>query len=159
LCGLFILIKKFEKSDEKEKIIDFYLKNLKLGNINNWDLVDLSCYKLLGDFLIDKEKNILYKLASSKNLWERRVSIVSCFAFIKEEDFQDALNISKNLLKDSHDLIHKAVGWMLREIGKRDLDSLKKFLAKNYKDISRTTLRYAIEKFPEEERKLWLKKI
>jgi len=155
---LRILIKKYEKADEKDKkkIFDFYLKNTK--RINNWDLVDISAPNIVGDYLLDKDRKILYKLAKSKNLWEKRISIISTFKFIRENDFKDTLKISEILLNDEHDLIHKAVGWMLREIGKRDQKIEEKFLKKYYKTMPRTMLRYAIEKFEENKRKSYLKK-
>ena len=164
MVALLVLIEKYEKAkksnNEKEKtnIFNFYLKNAKLNNINNWDLVDLSAPKIIGDFLLDKKqaREVLYKLARSENLWEKRIAIISTFAFIRQRDFQDALKISELLLKDKHDLIHKAVGWMLREIGKKDERLLRKFLKENYHNLPRTTLRYAIEKFDEDERKGWL---
>ena len=164
MVALLVLIEKYEKAkksnNEKEKtnIFNFYLKNAKLNNINNWDLVDLSAPKIIGDFLLDKKqaREVLYKLARSGNLWERRIAIISTFAFIRQRDFQDALKIAEILLKDKHDLIHKAVGWMLREIGKKDERLLRKFLKENYHNLPRTTLRYAIEKFDEDERKGWL---
>ncbi len=157
LAGLFILIDKFKKSDEENKgnIFNFYLKNTK--NINNWDLVDLSAPKIVGNFLIGKQKDILYKLAESKSLWEKRISVLACFSFIGKEEFNDALRISEILLKDEHDLIHKAVGWMLREIGKKDEKILEDFLKRNYSKMPRTALRYSIEKFPEIKRKKYLK--
>jgi len=145
---------KIEKN--KEQIFDFYLKNTK--NINNWDLVDLSAPNIVGNFLLDKDTKILYKLATSKNLWERRIAVISTFAFIKENQFIDTLKIAELLLNDKHDLIHKAVGWMLREVGKRDIKSLENFLNKHYKTMPRTMLRYAIEKLPENKRKKYLKK-
>ena len=156
LVALIILINKYKKSSEREKenIFGFYLKNTK--NINNWDLVDISCPNIIGDFLSEKDKKTLYGLVSSENLWEKRIAIISCFAFIKKNEFGDALTISELLMKDKHDLIHKAVGWMLREIGKRDKKVLEDFLKFHYKNMPRTMLRYAIEKFPEEKRKKYL---
>ena len=156
LTSLFILVLQYEKSDEKGKknIYEFYLRNTK--RINNWDLVDLSAHKILGDFLFDKDKSILYKLAKSNNLWERRIAIMSTFNFIKNNEFKDTLKLSKTLLDDPHDLIHKATGWMLREIGKRDKKTEEKFLKKYCKRMPRTMLRYAIEKFDESERKHYL---
>ena len=156
LISLLILIEKYEKSDEKvrKKIFDFYLRNSK--HVNNWDLVDLSAPKIVGDFLADKSRKILYKLAKSDNLWERRIAVVSCFSFIRKNDFEDILKISKILLRDSHDLIHKAVGWMLREVGKGDERVLKDFLNEHYKEMPRTMLRYAIERFGEGERRKYL---
>lgn len=158
LTGYLILTYKYEKgsTEEKENIANFYLENL--SGANNWDIVDLSCYKILGSYLIDnpQKRYILYKLVNSSNLWEQRISIVSTFAFIRSNDFVDTLNISKILLKHKHDLIHKAVGWMLREVGKRDKQVLKNFLNQNIRQIPRTTLRYSIEKMDEGERKYFL---
>ncbi len=158
LTGYLILTYKYEKESKQEKeiIANFYLENL--SGANNWDIVDLSCYKILGSYLIDnpQKRYILYKLVNSSNLWEQRISIVSTLAFIKNNDYIDTLNISKILLNNKHDLIHKAVGWMLRDVGKRDINILKKFLKENIKEIPRTTLRYAIEKMDERERKYFL---
>ena len=152
LIAAFILVDQYKRGDEKKQriVYDFYLKNRK--GINNWDLVDLSAPKIVGAYLIDKEKKLLYKFANSKDLWEKRISIISTYAFIREHFFEDTLNISKILLHDKHDLIHKAVGWMLREIGNRDLETVEEFLKKHYKTMPRTMLRYAIEKFPEQKR-------
>ena len=156
LIAAFILVGQFKKADdERRKIIyEFYLKNRK--GINNWDLVDLSAPKIVGEYLIDKEKELLYKFAHSKNLWEKRISIISTQAFIKQHWFEDTLMISEILLHDKHDLIHKAVGWMLREIGNRDIETEEEFLKQHYKTMPRTMLRYAIEKFPEIKRKAYL---
>ena len=156
LMGLFILVYKYERSNEKEKagIKDFYLENKHRGN--NWDLVDCIADKILGKHLIDKDKKVLYELAKSESIWDRRIAIISTFEFIKNGKFEDTLKISKILLGDGEDLIHKAVGWMLREIGKRDLETLEKFLKRHYKKMPRTMLRYAIEKFPEIKRKKYL---
>ncbi|MFH1255585.1 MAG: DNA alkylation repair protein [bacterium] len=158
LTALLILAKQYEKADSrgKKKIVDFYLKNTK--NINNWDLVDLSCSHILGDYLFDKPRKILYKLAKSKNLWEKRISIISTLFFIRNNDFSDTFKIAEILLRDKHDLIHKAVGWMLRETGKRDAEILENFLRKHCKIMPRVMLRYAIEKFSEEKRKYYLSK-
>jgi 3-methyladenine DNA glycosylase AlkD len=157
LIGLFILVEQFSKADEEKKntIYKFYLKNAK--KVNNWDLVDLSAHKIIGAYLIDKDKQILFKLAKSKNLWERRIAIMSTFHFIKEGFYDTTFEISIILLQDEHDLIHKAVGWMLREIGNRNLAEEENFLNKNYKTMPRTMLRYAIEKFPEKKRQAYLK--
>jgi 3-methyladenine DNA glycosylase AlkD len=157
LMGLIILTNKYKRSGEEEKanIFNFYLKNTK--NINNWDLVDLSAPNIMGNFLYDKDKKILYELIRSENLWERRIGVLSTFHFIKKGEFQDALAISELLLEDEHDLIHKAVGWMLREIGKIDLNSEEKFLKQHYKNMPRIALRYAVEKFDEEKRKAYLR--
>jgi 3-methyladenine DNA glycosylase AlkD len=156
LISLFILVARFSKSSEKDKqmIFSFYLKNRK--GVNNWDLVDLSAPKIMGKYLLEKDKSILFKFAVSKNLWERRIAILSTLEFIRSEDYDTTLKISEILLEDDHDLIHKAVGWMLREIGKRDLLTEEKFLKIYYKKMPRTMLRYAIEKFPETKRKKYL---
>jgi 3-methyladenine DNA glycosylase AlkD len=157
-CALRILVLKFIKAKKdqlkQKQIFEFYLKNYE--KINNWDLVDLSAPNIIGSYLLDKKREILYELARSDNLWKKRISIVACFKFIRENDFKDAVKISEILLKDKHDLIHKAVGWMLREVGKKEKKVLVDFLNKNHKKMSRTTLRYSIEKFPEKERKNWL---
>ncbi len=157
LVALLILIHKFQtdKEDLKEKIFKLYLKNTKY--INNWDLIDLSAHKIIGEYLRNKSKKILYKLAKSENLWERRIAVLSTFHFIGNNEFKESLKISKLLLKDQHDLIHKAVGWMLREIGKRSLAAEEKFLKIHYKKMPRTMLRYAIERFPEKKRQAYLK--
>ena len=159
LTSLFILIDKYKKSDEKGKkeIFNFYLKNTR--NINNWDLIDLSAPKIVGNYLLDKPRKILYKLAKSKNLWERRISILSTAAFIVNEEYRDTLKISGILLNDKHDLIHKGVGWMLREVGKRvSQEKEEEFLKKHYKKMPRTMLRYAIERFSESKRKVYMRK-
>ena len=155
-AAMATLVLKYQKGElkEKERVAKFYLRNLK--GINNWDLVDLSAPQILGDYLFDKDKAIIYRLASSKDLWERRIAVLTTFGFIKQNDFHDALRIAEILLHDKHDLIHKAVGWMLREIGKRNKKAEVIFLKKHAKQMPRTALRYAIEKFPEKERKAWL---
>jgi len=157
LCSLIILVDKFSKGTEEEKanIFNFYLDSIE--HINNWDLVDSSAHYIVGVYLENRNRDILYKMAESGNLWERRIAIMSTFYLIKKNMFKDALNISEILLKDREDLIHKAVGWMLREIGKRDKPAEKNFLDKYYKDMPRTMLRYAIEKFQETERQKYLK--
>lgn len=158
LTALIILVLKYGKANnsEKKEIFDFYLKNTEF--VNNWDLVDLSSPKIVGDFLINRDRSILFDLINSTNLWDRRIGILATFSFIRNNDYEDALNISRLLITDSHDLIHKAVGWMLREIGKRDKNVLQEFLNKHYKQMPRTMLRYSIEKFNEEERKHYLAK-
>lgn len=153
LVGLFVLVKLFKT--DPDKVFNFYLKNTKY--INNWDLVDLSCYQITGEYLIDKNRDILYKLAKSKLIWERRIAIVSTMAFIRKNDTQDTYKIAKLLLLDKEDLIHKAVGWLLREAGKKDPKLLLNFLRKHYQNIPRTTLRYAIEKFDFDTREKILK--
>ena len=156
--ALVILISKYRKAEEtgKKEIFDFYLKNTE--NVSNWDLVDLSAPRIVGDYLLKKERSILYKLAKSVSLWERRISILSTFTFIDKDDFEDALNISELLLHDEHDLIHKAVGWALREIGKKDQNVEERFLTNHYLHMPRIMLRYAIEKFDEAKRKNYLNK-
>lgn len=158
LVGLLILIEQFKKPNLKkqEQIFYFYLKNTK--HINNWDLVDLSSYKIIGNFLLNKkDRKILYNFAKSNNLWKKRISIISTWEFIKNNQFNDCLKISKILLKDNHDLIHKAVGWMLREVGKRNQVIEEKFLKKYYHQMPRTMLRYAIERFSQQKRRFYLK--
>jgi 3-methyladenine DNA glycosylase AlkD len=157
LIALFILTEQYRKATEQKKriIYDFYLKNIR--RVNNWDLVDLSAERIMGDYLLARDKKILFKLARSKNLWEKRIAIMSTFKFIKNGLFETTLEISNMLLKDEHDLIHKAVGWMLREIGNRNLAFEEKYLKKHYKTMPRTMLRYAIEKFPEQKRQAYLK--
>lgn len=152
LTALMILVSQFKNNPNE--IFKFYLNNTKY--INNWDLVDLSCYKIVGQYLLDKPRDILYKLAVSKDIWERRIAIVSTYAFIRAGQLEDTIKISRELLGDKHYLIHKAVGWMLRELGKKDAGMLVKFLKDNYSKLPRTTLRYAIEKFPENKRKEYL---
>lgn len=153
LCGLLILVERFKKAkeDERKEIVDFYLSQTQY--INNWDLVDLSCYNILGTYLLDKPRAVLYDLAKSENMWEQRIAIVSTWIFIRNHQFEDTLTISKMLLNHPHDLIHKAIGWMLREVYKRDNDLIFDFVKTHYEQMPRTALRYAIEKFPEEERK------
>ena len=154
LTALLILVEKYK--EDKGLIYNIYIKNFR--NINNWDLVDLTAPKIMGDFLKDKNRDILYSLSTSNNLWEKRISIVATFAFIKDNDFKDTLKISEILLKDEHDLIHKAVGWMLREVGKRNKDLEKEFLDKYYRIMPRTMLRYSIEKFDPKEKEFYMKK-
>jgi len=157
LLSLFILMHRYSKGDEPEKkgVYELYLKNAKF--INNWDLVDSSAGHIVGAFLLNKNKQPLHDLVKSDNLWKRRISIISTFYFIKHNQFTETLNISKLLLSDRQDLIHKVVGWMLREVGKRDISPEEKFLKTHYKNMPRTMLRYAIEKFPESKRKQYLK--
>lgn len=156
LLSLLILILKYRKADllGKEKIYKAYLNHSKY--INNWDLVDVSAKHLIGDFLKNKDRAPLYKLARSDSLWERRIAILSTFHFIENNDFKDTLKIAEILISDPHDLIHKAVGWMLREVGKRDRDSEERFLKKYYTAMPRAMLRYAVERFPETKRQAYL---
>lgn len=151
LTALIILTYKKLTSE----IVDLYLSNTKY--INNWDLVDLSSHEILGIYLLDKPRKILYDLAKSKNIWERRIAVISTFAFLREKDFYDSLALAEILLHDTHDLIHKAVGWMLREVGKRNEKVLVDFLSTRYKTMPRTTLRYAIEKFDKPVQQKYLK--
>jgi len=156
LIALLILVEKYEKGEEieKDKIFGFYIDNRK--GINNWDLVDLSAPKIIGHYLMNKDKKMLYEFAKSDILWDRRIAILATYTFIKSGSFSDALKISDILLNDKHDLIRKAVGWMLREVGKKDLTVEEKFLRTRYNKMPRTMLRYAIEKFPETKRKKYL---
>lgn len=156
LIALFILVAKFEKGDGelKDNIYKLYLKNS--NQVNNWDLVDSSAHKIVGAFLKDRNRCVLYKLAKSQDLWEKRIAIIATARFIQSNDFVDTLKVAKILLSDSHDLIHKAVGWMLREVGKKNMEAEEKFLKKHYKKMPRTMLRYAIEKFPEVKRQSYL---
>lgn len=156
LVALIILVNKYKKAKDKKEITDFYLKNTK--KVNNWDLVDSSAGYILGDYLLDKDKKILYKLAISDNIWERRIAIIATQGFIRSHKFEDTLRIAEILLSDKHDLIHKAVGWMLREVGNRDLKTELKFLDEHYQKMPRTMLRYAIEKFDKDKREFYMKK-
>ncbi|MDR3611199.1 MAG: DNA alkylation repair protein [Ignavibacteriaceae bacterium] len=157
LIALLILVEQYKKADDhlREDIFTFY--HLHRKKINNWDLVDLTADRISGSYLMDKDKTLLYKLAESNNLWERRIAVMSTFHFIKNKSFGDSLRIALILLNDKHDLIHKAVGWMLREIGNRNINTEEIFLKKHYKKMPRTMLRYAIEKFPEKKRLAYLK--
>ncbi len=166
LIALLILVYNFSRGSDpqKEKIYNCYLKNTKY--INNWDLVDLSAPNIVGEHLFnlsfgsaqDTNFPILIRLAKSENLWERRIAVLATFYFIKNNKFDESLELAEILLNDPHDLIHKAVGWMLREVGKRDLKTEIEFLNKHCQKMPRTMLRYAIEKFPEKLRKTYLKR-
>jgi 3-methyladenine DNA glycosylase AlkD len=159
LAGLFCLINNYEQTTEKQrcKIVRFYIE--KSHRINNWDLVDLSAPKIVGAYLLDKkDRTILRKLAKSKNLWQRRIAIVSTYTLIKAKQFEDTIELSNILMNDSHELIHKAVGWMLREVSKRDLGILETFLDKNLQRMPRIMLRYSIEKMSKEKREKYMKK-
>jgi len=157
LLALLMLVDRFEAGDDglKKKIYKLYLKNTRY--INNWDLVDLTAPNIAGAYLADKDRKQLYSFARSKDLWKRRIAILATYAFIRRDDFVDTLGISVLLLADDHDLMHKAVGWMLREVGKRSLSAEEKFLKRHYKTMPRTMLRYAIERFPEAKRQKYLK--
>jgi len=158
LTALLLMVYKFDKlktDSEKKNLVDLYLANTLY--INNWDLVDASADKILGAYLLDKEKDILYELSNSNNLWQQRIAIMATFHFIKQHCYHDTLNIAYLLLNHPHDLIHKAVGWMLREIGNRNFEVELSFLQAHYKQMPRTMLRYAIEKFEETLRQQFLK--
>ena len=160
LCALLILVERFKKrktTDEERTIIyQFYLKNTR--RCNNWDLVDLSCPTIVGGYLLHQtDHSLLYRLAESDNLWEQRIAIVSTITLIRHDQFADTLALSKQLMNHKHDLMHKAVGWMLREAGKRDMARLRAFVYEHVHRMPRTMLRYAIEKFPEDERRAVLK--
>ena len=151
------MINKFERSkpgEEQKAIVDLYVKNIKA--VNNWDLVDSSAHRILGSYLEDKNKSLLYEFADSGDLWKQRIAVITTFHFIRNGQYSDTLKIAEILLDHKHDLIHKAVGWMLREVGKRDFETEYDFLRKNYKNMPRTMLRYAIEKFDEKLRKQFL---
>lgn len=155
MCALFLLVNYYQKQD-KEKAVKSYFKNIKY--INNWDLVDLSAYKILGDFFFEKDKKELEALLYSDSIWEKRIAMVSTYGFIQKGDTKTTFKYARILLGEEHDLIHKAVGWMLREAGKKDKKALIDFIEKNYKKMPRTTLRYSIERFNLNERKRFLKK-
>ena len=160
-CGLLILVWQFEKAESRAKakiLFDLYVQELKAGHINNWDLIDVTGVRM-GAYLINEKTHmaLLRKLAKSDDLWERRMSIIFTFAFQRVGDLNPTLEIADLLLSDDHDLIHKAVGWALREVGKKDGPLLRNYLRENVGKMPRTTLRYAIEKFSEAERSRWLK--
>ena len=152
LVGLLVLVHK-HNSGEKG-VVDFYLENL--HQVNNWDLVDLSAPCILGASLADEDRSLLLKLARSDCLWEKRIAIVTTLYFIRRNEFEDTIKIAEILLRDGNDLIHKAVGWMLREVGKRNASVLEKFLAAHYSEMPRTMLRYAIERLPEKKKKFYM---
>lgn len=157
LLALIIMVRVYEQSDRatRRKLYQLYLANTR--HINNWDLVDLSAHHIVGDYLYDRSRAPLYRLARSRSLWERRIAVLATFHLIKNGDFDDAFAIAERLLSDDEDLIHKAVGWMLREIGNRNLASEERFLKRHHAVMPRTMLRYAIEKFPEGKRQRYLK--
>ena len=157
MTALLLLVQKFKKAneDEKRKIYTLYIANTK--KINNWDLVDLSAPNIVGEYLFGKSYDELIARAKSELLWNKRIAVIATFAFIKKGVFEPTFKIAELLINDKHDLIHKAIGWMLREIGKRDIEAEEEFLQIHYKQMPRTMLRYAIEKFPEEKRQNYLK--
>lgn len=156
LCAAFILVDQFKRADvdAKTDIYNFYLANS--GAFNGWDLVDSSAHQILGGYLFNRERDPLYQLASSSMLWERRMAIIATLYFIREQDYADTLAIAEQLLEDEEDLIHKATGWMLREVGKRDPGAAESFLITHHRNMPRVMLRYAIEKLPTEDRKRYL---
>lgn len=158
LCALLMLVERFKKSDEKgrKEIYDFYLPQT--HRINNWDLVDLSAPQIVGEYLLDKSRDELYRLAESTLLWDQRIAVVATYTLIKNRDFIDILRLSEQLLNHQHDLMQKAIGWMLREMGKRDKDLLVQFLEQYSKKMPRTMLRYSIEKLTDEERRFFMKR-
>jgi 3-methyladenine DNA glycosylase AlkD len=158
LLALFILVSRYtssRRSIEKEAVYRSYLRHTKF--INNWDLVDCSAEHIVGAHLFTRDRKPIYRLVNSRILWRRRIGVMSTFYFIKRGDCKDILEIAKMMLRDQEDLIHKAVGWMLREVGKRDRTIAERFLVKHYKQMPRTMLRYAIEKLPEVERLAYLR--
>ena len=157
LTGLHILVNQYQRAEptRQKKLCGFYLRHIQ--RVNNWDLVDSSAPYILGDYLLNRPRTILSRLSKSKSLWKRRIAIVSTFAFIKKNQFTDTLRIAKQLLSDKEDLIHKATGWMLREVGKRNQPELEKFLRQYAAKMPRTALRSAIEKFDSVKRKNYLK--
>ena len=156
LLALLMLVRAYATGSEivKKKIFNRYIANTRY--INNWDLVDLSAPNIVGAHLVDKSRKQLYIFAGSDDLWKRRIAILSTFTFIRQNDIKDTFRISRLLLKDEHDLIHKAVGWMLREVGKRFRDKEEEFLKRYYRQMPRTMLRYAIERFPESKKRKYL---
>lgn len=159
LLALHVLVHQFERADDagQKAIYDFYLEHR--AGINNWDLVDTSAPRIVGGYLLTRPRAMLHKLAKSKNLWDRRIAIVATWWLIRARDFDDCLKLCETLINDQHDLIHKACGWMLREVGKKDVATLKRFLT-IYKDqLPRTALRYAIERFTPEERRAYLSRL
>ncbi|TNC99118.1 MAG: DNA alkylation repair enzyme [Gallionellaceae bacterium] len=157
LFALLLLMQFYERATENERVaaFDLYLDNT--AHINNWDLVDVSSPHIVGRHLASRPRKVLHRMARSSSLWERRIAIISTLYFIRNNDFEDTLRIAETLLHDEQDLMHKAVGWMLREVGKRDLESEETFLLLHYHDMPRTMLRYAIERFPERRRQQYLK--
>ncbi len=159
LCGLMTLVLRCKKKKLPEELrkdfFEFYLKHT--SACNNWDLVDLTCREVVGRYLVDKERSVLYRLAKSASLWEQRIAIVSTWEFIIRNDFSDTFNLAEYFISHPHDLIHKAVGWMLREVGKRDREALTDFLERHAAKLPRTTLRYAIEHYPESQRQAFLR--
>lgn len=157
MLALLLLVRRFARGDAgtRRRVYDLYLQHTDF--INNWDLVDVSCHHIVGPYLMDRDRTPLRRLARSASLWERRIAIISTLHYIRNDQYDDTLDIAEILLHDEEDLIHKAVGWMLREVGKRNLDAEEGFLRDHYPTMPRTMLRYAIEKFPEPKRQAYLK--
>jgi 3-methyladenine DNA glycosylase AlkD len=158
MVALLILVQKYGRAPgikEKEEVVKFYLGNMK--QVNNWDLADLSAPGILGAHLMDRDRKLLHRLAKSDSVWERRIAIVATLYFIRNNDFSDTMRIAEMLLHDSHDLIHKAAGWMLREVGKRNLAAEEAFVARHCRSMPRTMLRYAIERFQESKKRRYMK--
>lgn len=158
LCALIIMVEKSKKKDEalRKELFNLYLSQTK--RINNWDLVDLSCRFIIGEYLLDKSRDILYQLVQSSLLWDNRIAIVSTYAFIRKGQLEDTYALSDLMMQHSHDLMHKAIGWMLREAGKRDSERLYDYVMSHRADMPRTMLRYAIEKFSPKERAILMKR-
>lgn len=158
LCALIIMVEKSKKKDEalRKELFNLYLSQTK--RINNWDLVDLSCRFIIGEYLLDKSRDILYQLAQSSLLWDNRIAIVSTYAFIRKGQLEDTYALSDLMMQHPHDLMHKAIGWMLREAGKRDSERLYDYVMSHRADMPRTMLRYAIEKFSPKERAILMKR-
>jgi 3-methyladenine DNA glycosylase AlkD len=156
MLALLLMMENYSKADDagKKQIYTMYLRNTRF--INNWDLVDVTAPHIVGRYLMDKSREPLYRLARSKMLWERRIAIIATFNYIRQNKFDDTLEIAGMLINDPNDLMHKAVGWMLREVGKRDLQLEEQFLKTHYRQMPRTMLRYAIERFPEAKRRAYL---
>ena len=159
LCALIIMVEKSKKKDEalRKELFDLYLSQTK--RINNWDLVDLSCRFIIGEYLLDKSRDILYQLAQSPLLWDNRIAIVSTYAFIRKGQLEDTYALSDLMMHHPHDLMHKAIGWMLREAGKRDSKRLYDYVMNHRADMPHTMLRYAIEKFSPKERAILMKRV
>ncbi|MBF1592410.1 MAG: DNA alkylation repair protein [Prevotella sp.] len=158
LCALIIMVEKSKKKDEalRKELFNLYLSQTK--RINNWDLVDLSCRFIIGEYLLDKSRDILYQLAQSPLLWDNRIAIVSTYAFIRKGQLEDTYALSDLMMQHPHDLMHKAIGWMLREAGKRNPERLYDYVMSHRADMPRTMLRYAIEKFSPKERAILMKR-
>jgi 3-methyladenine DNA glycosylase AlkD len=156
MVALLVMAARFERGDDRERARVYRLYRRNLGRVNNWDLVDGSAPVIAGGYFENRDRGQLHRLARSRKLWERRIAILSTFRYIKKGEFEDALAIAEILRNDEEDLIHKAVGWMLREIGNRDREAVERFLRSHYREMPRTMLRYAIERFPEPLRRAYL---